>query len=360
MRAIFNCPQRMVLGVLSMVNEKSRRPSQVKYSVIVPCFNMAETIESCLKSIRASDFKDFEIILVDDGSTDGSCETAKKYADQYIRHPSNQGQAQARISGAMHARGDLCIFVDADVVIEKNSIRIICDYLDEHPDIAGVTGLLSEKHPHSNFFSQYKNLYMHYIFSNQSEDATFLYGSMFAVRKSWAEDYKPLFDCSCDVDLGQHILSKGGKLKLLKDLEVVHLKKYNGFSLMANDFEIPYHWAAIFMRYCGWKQWGRNGSGFAHASRKQLFSLLIACMIGFHLMMAMINPSYVAGLLVLVIFYIVLNYPFFKFLTIKRNRLFGALSVWVTLLDQWVMSCGILCGFVHAGLKNIIKLWIKK
>jgi len=52
-----------------------------------------------------------------------------------------------------------------------------------HPDCAALTGLLSKEHPNAGFFSQYKNLYMHYIFKKMSERVTFMYGSINAFRK---------------------------------------------------------------------------------------------------------------------------------------------------------------------------------
>ena len=88
-------------------------------SIVMPFFNVEEYIEECLTSVLAQDFGDYEIILVDDASQDGSRAVAERFVavDSRIRivtHPKNGGLGAARNTGIRHARGDYILFVDSD------------------------------------------------------------------------------------------------------------------------------------------------------------------------------------------------------------------------------------------------------
>ena len=89
----------------------------IKVSIIVPIYNAEKYLEQCLDSIVKQTLKDIEIILIDDGSTDGSAEICKKYlSDSRVSyyHKENEGLAAARDDGMLHANGEYIGFVDAD------------------------------------------------------------------------------------------------------------------------------------------------------------------------------------------------------------------------------------------------------
>lgn len=89
----------------------------IKVSVIVPIYNAEKYLAQCLDSIVNQTLKDIEIILIDDGSTDGSAEICKKYlSDSRVSyyHKENEGLAAARDDGMLHANGEYIGFVDAD------------------------------------------------------------------------------------------------------------------------------------------------------------------------------------------------------------------------------------------------------
>ncbi len=93
-------------------------------SVIIPVYNMSGTVTRCLKSLRAQPFRDLEVILVDDGSTDGTGEDVKQAAAEaqwihYVRQP-HSGVSSARNSGLDLARGEYVVFIDADDVIDED------------------------------------------------------------------------------------------------------------------------------------------------------------------------------------------------------------------------------------------------
>ena len=88
-------------------------------SVIIPAFNSKDRIGECVKSVLKQDFKNFEIIVVNDGSNDSTAETAKK-AGAKVFSKMNQGPAIARNFGAQKATGKILVFMDDDCIAEKN------------------------------------------------------------------------------------------------------------------------------------------------------------------------------------------------------------------------------------------------
>lgn len=94
-------------------------------SVVVPIYNVEKYIVNCLKSIVNQDYKDFELVLVDDGSKDSSVELANDYLKnesinwRFI-HKKNGGLASARNAGIIDSKGDYIAFVDADDAISKD------------------------------------------------------------------------------------------------------------------------------------------------------------------------------------------------------------------------------------------------
>ncbi len=92
-------------------------------SIIVPVHNGAATIGRCLDSLLNQDFPVLEVIVVDDGSTDGTPDLVKAPAT-LIRAGGQKGAGAARNAGARAARGDVLMFTDADVVAPKNWVRL--------------------------------------------------------------------------------------------------------------------------------------------------------------------------------------------------------------------------------------------
>ena len=88
------------------------------FSVVLPVYNVEKYLEECVESILAQDFKDYEVILVDDGSKDSSGSICDRYSEQYefvkTIHKANGGQAEARNVGASAALGEYIIYIDSD------------------------------------------------------------------------------------------------------------------------------------------------------------------------------------------------------------------------------------------------------
>ena len=108
-------------------------------SIIVPVYNVEEYLEECLESIRQQTFTDIEVILVNDGSTDGSREICERYCEKDIRfrliNQENQGQSVARNRGFKESIGQYIMFVDSDDVINTNVLEVLLPYMKTDVDM---------------------------------------------------------------------------------------------------------------------------------------------------------------------------------------------------------------------------------
>ena len=322
-------------------------------SIIVPTFNSALTIKSCLEGIRSSEGSRYELIVADDGSVDKTAAIAEQYADQIVLHPKNLGRSRARKTGVRASQGDILLFVDSDVVIRPDTILKVTDYFKKNPKVDAVTGLLSKEHPNQDFFSQYKNLYMNFIFSQLPEKITFLFGSIYAVRRKSLILHDSEYELAEDSAHGQRLVKRGKEIRFMRDLEAVHLKKYDLISLIKNDFRIPFNWAGILVKYRGWKRLFRGGTGYLHSPKGQLASVLIVfTMALLWILFSIVNlKTPILGLLFLL--WVVVNARFFIFFYRAKRFSFTLISIVWTFLDQMIMVSGILCGFIYAARKEL-------
>lgn len=104
----------------------------VKLSIIIPVYNIEDYISKCLESVLNQPFQDYEIICVNDGSTDNSLEVLHSFNDKRIKviDKKNEGSGIARNIGLEKAVGEYVFFVDGDDWLEENSLQIILNEAD--------------------------------------------------------------------------------------------------------------------------------------------------------------------------------------------------------------------------------------
>lgn len=105
----------------------------VKVSIIVPIYNTKDYLEKCLYSVRVQSYRNIEVIMVDDGSTDGSADVCQQICMKDSRfhyyYQKNQGVSSARNYGIELAKGDLIAFVDSDDWIEADMYEKMVDLM---------------------------------------------------------------------------------------------------------------------------------------------------------------------------------------------------------------------------------------
>lgn len=108
-------------------------------SVIMAAYNSAEHIGEALESALAQDWQPFEVVVVDDGSTDGTAEIVHSFDVRYVRQ-ENAGPAAARNRAIRESRGALVANFDSDDILPPSRLRVQAEYLLEHPDVGCVFG----------------------------------------------------------------------------------------------------------------------------------------------------------------------------------------------------------------------------
>lgn len=108
----------------------------IKYSFIVPVYNMEKYLKKCLDSLVKQTFSDFEIVIVNDGSTDKSEKIIEKYKNKYpnikVINQKNKGLSEARNEGVKKAKGKYIIFIDSDDYVEKKLLEQIDKKIDDN------------------------------------------------------------------------------------------------------------------------------------------------------------------------------------------------------------------------------------
>lgn len=110
----------------------------MRFSILIPVYNVERFLTKCMKSVLDQSFQDFEVILVDDGSTDNSGMLCDKYKNENIRviHQNNQGLLMARRAAIALAKGEFCIFLDSDDYLQPQALENINNKLvDTRADI---------------------------------------------------------------------------------------------------------------------------------------------------------------------------------------------------------------------------------
>lgn len=110
-------------------------------SGIIPSYNGARFLSEAIESVLAQTYREFEIIVVDDGSTDNSGEIARGYPGVRVISQENQGVAAARNTGLHESRGDFLVFLDADDRLLPNALEVGMNCLNAHPECGFVFGL---------------------------------------------------------------------------------------------------------------------------------------------------------------------------------------------------------------------------
>jgi len=204
----------------------------MKISIIIPVYNSSFTLKECLNSIFSSTFKDYEVIVVSGNSTDDSIKIAKQFQIKIIELPENKGPALARNKGFQVAQGDIILFLDSDVILNKNSLSLIIDKFSL-TEVNAIQGIYSHEPNYKYLATQFYQSYLcYYVWPENKKYATTLVTGCFAIRKEIFNKFGGfdvnIENASCeDEKFGYSLIEKGYKILILRDLQVVHRVNYN-------------------------------------------------------------------------------------------------------------------------------------
>jgi len=231
-----------------------RATMELTISVVIPVFNSERYLRQCLDHLQRSTLTDYQCIVVDDHSTDGSAEVAEQRGATVLRMDRRRGPAYARNLGAQAATGDILFFIDADVCVAANTLARVRANFDQDPEIVAVMGSYDDSPASQDFLSLYKNLMHCYVHHNARREASTFWSGCGAIRRSVFLEHSG-FDESYDhpaiedIELGYRLNRAGEKVILDPKLSVKHLKRWSFMNLVKTDIldrGIP--WTELILR----------------------------------------------------------------------------------------------------------------
>ncbi len=113
-----------------------------KVSVIIPAYNQGLYLKEAIQSVLDQTYPNFDLVIVDDGSTDDTAEVVHRFRDQRIRYiyQENRGLSAARNTGIQHSDGELLTFLDSDDLFFPDKLEVLVAELEQHPEVGFVAG----------------------------------------------------------------------------------------------------------------------------------------------------------------------------------------------------------------------------
>lgn len=253
-------------------------------SVIVPAHACEQALSRCLGALERSDYPEdrWELIVVDDSSPDDTPLVASRHADLLVRlSPKPRGPAYARNRGAELARGEILVFLDSDVLVRPQTVRLLVEALEEDPTIGAVFGSYDDAPDDPSPVSRYRNLLHHYVHQRGAGDAETFWAGCGAVRRGvfrtagmydeWHFS-RPQIE---DIELGRRIRKLRDRIVLRPEIQVTHLKRWTLRGVLATDFRsrgVP--WSRLLIQEGA----GSSGSEVLNVSRHHQICTMLVCL----------------------------------------------------------------------------------
>jgi GT2 family glycosyltransferase len=329
--AVPDAQRQQSASVIPPIECKSATAGSLTCAVIIPVYRGGVNVEACLASAAAAIQPGDEIIIVADGEGDGSWRIGLQMDVRVVKLSASGGPGHARNVGAQNSTSDILFFVDADVAIPPNAVKRVRSAFESEKDLAALIGSYDEEPREANFHSQYKNLFHHFVHQHGSPEASTFWGACGAIRRKvfleiggFDQTYRR--PCIEDIELGYRLKASSHKIRLLPDLQVKHLKRWDAHSLIKTDMldrAVPWT-ELIWDRLVRQKPEGLNDLNLGRSYR-------ISLIISFLLIASSFGTLFTLWTLPLVLLFgslfVLLHVPFFRFFRIKRGLQFAFRAV---------------------------------
>lgn len=215
-------------------------------SVIIPNYNKSTTIERCLEAAFSSQYENFEVIVVDDCSTDNSVEVIKRFPCRLIQLDEHSGTSKARNTGANNSNGEVLFFIDSDCLMQKNTLSMVnkamIEYGDDHTVIGGTYTMIPFD---DTFFSTFQSIFVNYFETKKIEpDYTATHAmaiSAHSFRNSggFQEQFLPMLE---DVEFSHRLRKAGCKLAMHPEILVQHIFNFSLLESLRNALKKSMYW----------------------------------------------------------------------------------------------------------------------
>jgi glycosyltransferase involved in cell wall biosynthesis len=322
----------------------SPEPRRPRLSVVVPVHNGGPDFERCLRRLRDSDQDDFELIVVDDGSTDDSAALARSFGATVVCHARPLGPAAARNLGAQAASGPLIFFLDADVAVHRDTLSRAVARFEADAGLSALFGSYDDAPTAPGLVSQFRNLLHHYVhqqgeFVDDGRPARTFWTGCGAIRR---DDFLALggFDPRLyrrpaieDIEFGYRLTRAKCRVILARDVQATHLKRWTLRSLLRTDiFQRGVPWM-LLMKRSGIVETDLN------VKRDQKLCVAAAGLLTLAAPGALVRPELLGVVAACLALVVLLNRGFYRFLVARRGWGFAVGSVALHYL--YYCCCGV-------------------
>lgn len=301
-------------------------------TVIVPAYNPGRNVEHCLEALARSTYRHFDVLVVDDGSTEPIKTLVERFGYRYLRIDGPGGPARARNLGVQQTESEFIIFIDADVCVYPDTIERIVQNFAGDQNLAAVIGTYDDAPADPGFFSQYRNMFHHYIHCQSAGLVSTFWSGCGAIRHDVFIKYggfdEQRYRCPAieDIELGTWVAADGGRILLDKTIQCKHLKRWSFSDMIRTDIcrrGIP--WIDLMLRS------GKDVKTL-NVTRSQRLSVglvFVACAL---IVLAIWWPWALIGTAAAVILVTLMNIELYRFFVSRRGLWFAVKS----LLVHWL------------------------
>jgi len=310
-------------------------------SVITPVYNGTKTLKACLDAIFESSYKEFELILVDDGCQEDFQDLLKGHPEVILKKlEQRRGAYYARNVGAKDARGDILVFLDADISIRSDTLENVVQVFRGVGDISVLIGSYDDEPAALNTVSQFKFLYHHFIHQHEHEHVGSFWTGCGGIKKEVffklggfnTALFRDLNSIN-DIDFGYRLKRHGFKVYNARHIQVKHLKRLSFIEWVKTD---------IFKRGLPWMKILFECKDFSPTLNINLLSVLSVICVWSITILGVLSVWVHSLLWIDVIFWGVFlgcNYELLGFFGKKRGIVFAFISS--ILLFIYYFNCGL-------------------
>lgn len=308
-------------------------------TVIVPAYNPGKGLEHCLEALAQSTYQHFDVLVVDDGSTESIKPPVERFGYQYLRIDGPVGPSRARNLGVRETKSEFVVFIDADVCVHPDTIERMAQNFAKDKDLAAVIGTYDDSPADPGFLSQYRNMFHHYTHCQSAGQVTTFWSGCGAMRRDVFIKYggfdEQRYRCPAieDIELGTWVTADGGRIVLDQKIQCKHLKRWSFSNMVKTDiFQRGIPWIDLMLR-SGKVAKTLNVTGSQRLSVGLVFT---ACSL---IVLAIWWPWALIGTAAAIIAVTLLNIKLYRFFVSRRGLWFAIKS----LLLHWLYfsCCGI-------------------
>ncbi|MBI5042676.1 MAG: glycosyltransferase family 2 protein [Nitrospirae bacterium] len=219
-------------------------------SIIIPNYNKSSTIGKCLEAAFASNYSNFEVIVVDDCSTDNSIGIIRQFPCKLIQLQRHSGASKARNVGAQNSSSEIFFFIDADCLLQKNTLALVNNVFIKYG--SAVIGGTYTRLPYDDvFFSTFQSIYVNYFETKKEEPdyiaahAMIIDSDIFNKSGGFYGGFLPIIE---DVEFSHRLRRAGYRLLMNPDIQVQHIFNFTLIRSLKNAFRKSLYWTIYSMK----------------------------------------------------------------------------------------------------------------